>query len=74
MIRLFVETFFELYVSSLLNIVAVEWKTSNALTRASYGVSLGFFVLCNLIVLLLACVYCRNFDKIGLNSNYGALL
>ena len=41
---------------------------------ASYVVSLGVFVLSNLVVLLLASVYYRNFDKIDAGSSYGALL
>ena len=73
-IRLFTETFLDLYVTSLLNIVAVDWKTSSAMTRASNVTAVGVFTLWNLAVLFLAVLYARNFDKINAKSNYSALL
>lgn len=42
--------------------------------RASNGTSLGVFALSSLIVLVLAFVYFRNFDRIDAESNYGVLL
>ena len=74
MIRLFTETFLDLYVSSLLNIVAADWQTSSGPIKASNGASLGVFALSSLIVFVLAFVYFRNFNKIDAQSNYGALL
>lgn len=73
-IRLFAETFLDLYVSSLLNIVAADWETTSALIRASNVVSVGVFVLCNVLVVLLAFVYLRNYHKIDDKSSYRVLL
>ena len=73
-IRLFTETFIDLYVTSLLNIVAANWKTSSALISASNVASVVVFALCNLTVLLLASVYFRKFGEMNAQSNYGALL
>lgn len=74
MIRFFTETFLDLYVTSLLNIVAAEWNSSSVLIRSSNVVAVTVFVLCNISLVLLAVVYVRNFDKIDAKSNYGALL
>lgn len=74
-IQLFAVTFLDLYVSSLLNVVAADFDSPvNTLVGVSNVVSLGVFVLCNLLVLLLACVYFFKFDKIDKHSNFGALL
>ena len=73
-LRLFMETFLDLYLTSLLNVTTADTETENSSVEASNKTALAFFIAFSALVPLLGLVYFCKFEKINEKSNYGALL
>ena len=68
------ETFLDLYLSSMLNVVTADDEIDNPSVEASNYAALAVFVAGSTIVPLLGILYFCKFAKIDQNSSYGALL
>ena len=73
-LRLFMETYFDLYVTSLLNVIKADWNVNLAIIIWSNWTSLTVLILLNLIVVVLAVLYYRKFYSIENDTSYNALL
>ena len=73
-LRLFMETFLDLYLSSLLNVVTADNETDNPSIVASNKVALAVFIIGSALMPILGLLYLCNFAKIDENSNYVAFL
>ena len=73
-LRLFMETFFDLYLTAVLNVFTADKSTESAAERASANIALGFFFTFSSLVVILAILYTIKFSRINADSNYGALL
>ena len=68
------ETFLDLFLSSLLNVMTADEETGNPSVEASNKAALAVFIAFSALVPLLGLLYCCKFAKIDGNSSYGALL
>ena len=73
-LRLFMETFLDLYLSSLLNVITADDETENPSVEASNKAALAVFIAFSALVPLLGLLYFCKFANIDESSNYGALL
>ena len=73
-LRLFMKTFLDLYLSSLLNVVSADDETENPSVKASNKTALAVFIVRSALVPILGLLYFCKFANIDESSNYGALL
>ena len=73
-LRLFMETFLDLYLSSSLNVLTADNQTENSYVLASNYLSYGVFGIFSILVLALPVLYWLKFSEIGPESTYDALL
>ena len=73
-LRLFMEIFLDLYLSSSLNVLTADNQTENPSILASNYLSYGVFGTFSILVLALPVLYWRRFSNMGPDSTYGALL
>ena len=75
LIRIFMETFFELAMVSLVNIHTADWNTPFFGVKLSNNLTIISLILISVIPLWLIVLYCRNFKILGevrFSSRYGA--
>ena len=68
MIRLFMETAFELSLVAVLNMRTVDWGTSYPAIKLSTALSIISLVLYGVIPPFLILLYCKNFSKLKQKS------
>ena len=68
-LRLFMETFLDLYLSSMLNVVTVDDETDNPSVEASNYAALAVFIAGSAMVPLLGILYYYKFEKIDQSSS-----
>lgn len=68
------ESFFDLYVTSLLNVIKADWTTEVSHISWSNWTSLAVLVLLNITVVALAILYLWRFHRIDADTPYNALL
>ena len=73
------ETFLNLYLSTLLNTTTAEYSTTvavdeNPSVTASNIIALAVFILMSILVVALGVLYFCKFDTMDRDTNYGALL
>ena len=74
-IRLFMESFFELAITALVNIRTVDWQTSYRGVKYSNSLTLIILILMGVLVTCLNVLYCRNFSILSedrFKNRYGS--
>ena len=77
LLRLFMETFFDSFLASVLNVHTADWSSSSASVQYSNIASLVFLVITGITFIIVATMYVRNLDIMGfgdIRGKYGALL
>ena len=77
MIRLFMETWFELALVAVLNMRTVNWNTPSRAVTYSNILAVISLVLLSVLSAFLIIFYCMNFNKLNeeqFKNNYGSAL
>ena len=76
-LRLFMETFFDLLLASFLNVYVADWESPFPAVRYSNWLSVAVLAMLGLVLLVVVILYIRNYDILPLpevREKYGAFM